>query len=201
MKLLDACRKGDLATVRDCVDAGHHRTPEGTLGLREAIEHDLIELAELLVRSETPLDEDVVNSAVKLAPPTLLRDILKRNASTQEALDEALSLAVQNKRVEAARCLIERGADVCAGHGDILAEAAYQMEADIVRLLIESGAEVVLEKAARNLQDEVEPKDPRFEELLRQVHREWEAKKVSDAVDKAQPGDTSSDGGKTGIGL
>jgi ankyrin repeat protein len=176
-RILAAAKDGDADAVREllagdpslvgAVDA-HRKTP-----LHLAAEHDHPEVAELLLEAgaeleawtawgATPLEwagvlgsrrtgEVLVAHGARLTLATAaglgLIDDLPRLAREDGAVSAAFVLACRNGHTEAARYLIDRGADVDARGffgATGLHWAAHYGHADTVRFLLEAGADTTM---------------------------------------------------------
>jgi ankyrin repeat protein len=179
-RILAAARDGDAAAVRELLEAdptlvgavdAHHKTP-----LHLAAEHDHAEIADLLLEAgadieawtswgATPLQwAGVVGSRaagdvllahgakLTLAPAAGLglMDALPALTTENGAVSAAYVLACRNGHTEAARFLLDHGAQVNARgffHATALHWAAINGHADTVRFLLDAGADPTLRDA------------------------------------------------------
>lgn len=83
-------------------------------------------------------------AALRRNLPALACRLLKSGVDPNSAISEgspALNVAIENCP-EAVKCLLEKGADVNAGHGMALKLTALRRRTDLARLLLDRGADV-----------------------------------------------------------
>ena len=158
-EVADAAKRGDRAAVQAALARKadvNLAQPDGTSALHWAVEHDDLELIDLLLRAGarvavrtregvTPLQLAAINGSAR----TIDR-LIKAGADPKAPLsgnnDTALMMASRTGRTDALRVLLEAGSDVNAkeswGGTTALMWAASGGNADAVRMLIAAGADV-----------------------------------------------------------
>jgi ankyrin repeat protein len=151
--IFDVIQEGDRAKVARFLagnpDALGERDQEGLSPLMRAVYEGKAEIVELVLSKEPELD---VFEAAALGRVDPLERLLKRSAKRATAFSKdgftALHLAAYFGRPEAARLLLERGADVHARSKNSrlptvqpLHSAAAGRQTEVARLLLEHGAD------------------------------------------------------------
>ena len=155
----DAAMRGDRAAVRAALagKADVNATQvDGTTALHWAVEHDDVELAELLLTAGarvsaptregvTPLQLAAINGSAAMLG-RLIKSGADPNAPLTPAGDTALMFAARTGKADAVRLLLEARADVNAkeswGGTTALMWAVTQGHVEAARLLIAAGADV-----------------------------------------------------------
>jgi ankyrin repeat protein len=158
-ELADAAMRGDRAAVRAALarDADVNGAQiDGTTALHWAVEHDDIELADLLIRAGasvtartregvTPLQLAAANGSAAIID-RLLKAGADPNVALTAAGDTPLMMAARTGKTDAIRVLLEAGAGVNAkeawGGTTPLMWAVSEGHADAARVLIDAGADV-----------------------------------------------------------
>jgi uncharacterized protein len=155
----DAARRGDRAAVQAALARKadvNLAQPDGTTALHWAVEHDDLELVDLLLRAGarvtvrtregvTPLQLAAINGSARM-----IDRLIKAGADPKAPLsgsnDTALMMASRTGRTDALRVLLEAGSEVNAkeswGGTTALMWAASGGNADAARMLIAAGADV-----------------------------------------------------------
>lgn len=144
--LNDAMAAGDLARVKMLLDSG-------------------VSLEEPGICGEDGYDRSPLHCSVELDRPDLLRLLVVRlpNAGREWTIEDALEYASYKGKVEAAKALLDLGADVNAqdAYGNSpLYWAAYWQQAKVAKLLIAKGADV--DYAISRAESEAAKDQPRY---------------------------------------
>jgi ankyrin repeat protein len=156
--LVDAAKAGDrvaaVALIEKRADV-NAAEPDGTTALHWAAHHGDVELVRRLIRAGAKVDAvndfgaTPMSEAAVLADPALLGALLEGGASVESPNADgqtALMLVARTSRVDAARLLLARGANVNAVEKwrgqTALMWAAAQSQPEMVRALIAAGADV-----------------------------------------------------------
>jgi len=158
-EVADAAKRGDREAVRAALarkaDVNAAQV-DGTTALHWAVEHDDVELAELLLTAGArvsartregvmPLQLAAINGSAGMLG-RLIRSGADPNAPLTAAGDTALMLAARTGKTDAVRLLLEARADVNAkeswGGTTALMWAVTEGHVDAARLLIAAGADV-----------------------------------------------------------
>ena len=140
-----AARSDSASSLRLLLDAGAdpgHRSANGMNALDHAADAGAVETIEVLL-TETALDIDEPSHTVTPG-----------HGYPRDLGPTPLGLAVRKGRLEAARTLLELGADVNAssasGHTPILLAVFFDVRPEIARLLIDSGADLEVRAECRS---------------------------------------------------
>jgi ankyrin repeat protein len=157
-RLLDAVSKGDLRAVRERLASRadvNTAQPDGSTVLMLAVERNQVEIADLLIQARADVNARNEYGATALfvgstgGNVTLIGRLLAAKADPNVPLlsgETPLMTAIDNGHLEAARVLLEHGADVNAkdtnGGQTALMWAAANKSPALVRLLLDHRADV-----------------------------------------------------------
>jgi uncharacterized protein len=156
--LVDAVRNGNRATVRALlarkVDV-NAPAADGTTALHWAVEHDDVELADVLIRAGAKAQAanrhgvTPIYLAATNGNATIVERLIAAGADPNTALPEgetALMAAARTGSPNAVKALLARGADVNAKEGwreqTALMWAAAENNAAVIRILVEAGGDI-----------------------------------------------------------
>jgi len=158
LRLIEAVKNGDIASVRSLLDQHvdvNATQPDGATALAWAAERDDLETADLLIQSGANVNVANENGATPLwlaatmASSRMTEKLLGSGANPNAALvsgETALMAAASTGNIDVVMALVSHGADVNAreirGSQTALMWATAEKRSEVARYLIEHGADV-----------------------------------------------------------